>query len=414
MTRTERTYYLVFGLYSLWAWFIAPVYPLFLQSRGLDPLEVNLVLATYLIVVFAFEVPTGAVADVLGRKFSFLLSCAMRTVAFGLYAMADGFTDCVVAEIIDGIGTTLATGALDAWAVDGMRSEGDDRPVDRFFARGQMLARAVMIVGGVVCAYLAAVDFAIPWWLASAGFGSTGVIAALTMHEPPIRSAAEGRDNVYKAMREGFAAVRGVPALVLVCALTGASFFALVPAHMLWQPHLSALSGEGIWLVGWLWVALNLAALGGSALLRLLDRFDRGRVLAIAALWRGCLLGFAATATSFAPALSGWLLQEVTSGLSEPVLQAWMNEHVSADRRATVLSIRSMAGTLGGGLGLIAIGFVARDHGARAAWAVSAVLVLLSAPAYLLLSRLKAPVVPAGSIAVPVEPVAAKVIPPAI
>ena len=130
MTRTERTYYLVFGLYSLWAWFVAPVYPLFLRSRGLDALEVNLVLATYLIVVFAFEVPTGALADVLGRRFSFLLSCMLRTVAFGLYAVADGFLDCAIAEIVDGVGTTLASGALDAWAIDGMRAEGDPGPFD--------------------------------------------------------------------------------------------------------------------------------------------------------------------------------------------------------------------------------------------------------------------------------------------
>jgi predicted MFS family arabinose efflux permease len=91
-----------------------------------------------------------------------------------------------------------------------------------------------------------------------------------------------------------------------------------------------------------------------------------------------------------APALGGWLLQETSFGLTEPVMQAWMNEHVPADRRATVLSIRSMVGTLGGGAGLIAIGFVARDQGIPAAWMVSAMLFLASAPAYLLLERFAA------------------------
>jgi MFS family permease len=414
MTRTERTYYLVFGLYSLWAWFVAPVYPLFLRSRGLDALEVNLVLATYLLVVFAFEVPTGALADVLGRRFSFLLSCMLRTVAFGLYAVADGFLDCAIAEIVDGVGTTLASGALDAWAIDGMREEGDPGPFDRFFARAQMLVRAVMIVGGVACAYLASVDFATPWWVGSAGFAATGLVAALAMREPEVRSPPESRTNVYRTMRVGFASVGAAPVLMLVCALTAITFFALVPAHMLWQPHLAALSGEGIWLIGWLWVALNFAGLAGSVVLRLLDAFDRSRVLCVAALWRGGLLAFAAAATTYTPALAGWLLQEVSSGLTEPMLQAWMNERVSADRRATALSIRSMFGTLGGGLGLVAIGFVARDEGARAAWAVSAALVLVTAPAFLLLGRLAAHAVHAETTDVIAEPVPAKVVPPAV
>ena len=417
MTRTERTYYLVFGLYSLWAWFVAPVYPLFLRSRGLDALEVNLVLATYLIVVFAFEVPTGAAADLVGRKVSFLLSCALRAVAFGLYAVAGDFTDCLVAELIDGIGTTLASGALDAWAIDGMREEGDDRPAERFFARAQILVRIVMILGGLACAYLAAVDFALPWWVGAAGFASTGAVAAVAMRERS-RSTAAGvpRRHFVTLMGEGFRAVRGVPVLVLVCVLTGASFFAAIPAHMLWQQRMIDLSGEGVWIVGWLWVALNLAALAGSAVLpRLLERLRRSRVLCLAALWRAVALGFAALAVTLVPALCGWLLQEVSFGFSEPVMQAWMNEHVAADRRATVLSIRSMVGTLGGGAGLVAIGFVARDHGIPAAWMVSAALFLASAPAYLLLERLAAaaPAGPLGGDELPAS-IQAKAAPPAL
>jgi MFS family permease len=115
------------------------MYSLFLLSRGLDLFQINVVLATYLISVFLFEVPTGAVANLAGRKASFLLSCVVRMVAFALYAFADNFAQCVTAEFIDAIGSTLASGALGAWAVDGMRAEGDQRPTDRFFARAQML-----------------------------------------------------------------------------------------------------------------------------------------------------------------------------------------------------------------------------------------------------------------------------------
>lgn len=408
MTRTERTYYLIFGLYSLWAWFIAPVYPLFLRSRGLDALEVNLVLACYLIVVFAFEVPTGAAADLVGRKASFLLACAVRAVAFGLYAVAHDFMDCAVAEVIDGVGTTLASGALEAWAIDGMRADGDERPVESFFVRAQIVARAMMIGGGLVCAYLAAVDFALPWWVATAGFVSTGVVALWQMHEVPLRVIpAAARPSLVTAMSEGFRSVRAAPVLGLVCVLTGASFFAAIPAHMLWQQRMIDLSSQGVWIIGWLWVLLNLAAVCGSALLpRLLERLRREHVLFLSAAWRGMALAFAALAATFYPALGGWLLQEVGFGFSEPVMQAWMNEHVAAERRATVLSIRSMIGTLGGGAGLVVIGVVARDQGIPAAWLVSAALFLVSAPAFLLLGRfaaMKVEVVPLEAAARRVE-----------
>src|SRR5258705_11627336 len=81
MTRTERTFYLLFGSYSLAQFFLAPVYPLFLLSRGLDLLEINLILAIYLITIFVFEVPTGALADTARRRVPFVLGCATRTDA---------------------------------------------------------------------------------------------------------------------------------------------------------------------------------------------------------------------------------------------------------------------------------------------------------------------------------------------
>ena len=127
MTRTERTYYLLTCVWRI-AWSaLGPTYGLFLLDRGLDLLQLNLVLAIYLITICVFEVPTGAIADVFGRKASFLLSCLVRAAAFGLYYFSNSFSEFVVAEVIDAIGTTLATGAFDAWAVDGVRAEGDHR-----------------------------------------------------------------------------------------------------------------------------------------------------------------------------------------------------------------------------------------------------------------------------------------------
>src|SRR5207253_9414352 len=112
MTRTERTFYLLFGSYSLAQFFLAPVYPLFLLSRGLDFPQINLILAIYLITIFVFEVPTGALADVAGRRFSFVLGCATRTAAFVLYARARGSAVCVPYEFNAAVGTTLVGGAL--------------------------------------------------------------------------------------------------------------------------------------------------------------------------------------------------------------------------------------------------------------------------------------------------------------
>lgn len=388
MTRTERLYYLIFGLYTQWGWFMAPVYPLFLLGLGLDLFQMNVVLAIYLTSVFLFEVPTGAVADVFGRKVSFLLSCAVRACAFALYARAESFADCVVAEVLDALGSTLATGALDAWAIDGMRAEGGRTPTHRFFARAQTLSRVVMVVGGVASGYLAMISFRLNWSVAAVGFVATGMLAAILMQETPrTRSTSTTTSEAYwETVRVGVAIVGASRELKLLCVLSFALVFATVPTHMTWPARLREIAGEEVWILGWVWAFINLTAiLGSSVLPHLLARYRREYVLAFSAVWRGGMLLVAALATSFGPVVFGVLLQEAAYGLSEPIFLSWINERIGPEQRATIISVRSMFVTLGGALGLICLGLVARGHGIPAAWTISALVLLLTAPWFLLL-----------------------------
>lgn len=395
MTRTERTYYAVVASWSVWMWFMAPVYPLFLASRGLDLFQVNLVLAIFMISVFLLEVPTGAVADLFGRKVSFVLACFTRMVAFGLYAFAQGFLDCVVAEVIDAAGQALASGALEAWAVDGVRADGDRRPADRMFARGQMLGRTMMIAGGVTAGYVADADLTRPWLVAAAGFGATGVLACLTMREvrPARRPAMRHlHRSLWSTAGEGFALVRASRAVLLLCLLGAAVGFGVMTVSMTWPARMKQLSGEGFWLLGWVWALLSVMAIAGSALAaRFVGHLGRARLLFWAQLSRAVGFAGGALAGGFSPALGGLLLQEAGMGASIPVADAWLNDHVGARLRATVLSVSGMFFTLGGSLGLVCLGLVAEHAGIPAAWLVGALVLALVAPAYLVVGRIPPP-----------------------
>ncbi|MFN8644472.1 MAG: MFS transporter [Candidatus Binatia bacterium] len=390
MTPTERTYYLLTCVYRT-AWSaLGPVYGLFLLDRGLDLLQLNLVLAVYLITTCVLEVPTGAIADVCGRKASFLLSCVVRAAAFGLYYFSNSFLEFVVAEVIDAVGTTLATGAFDAWAVDGVRRDGDERPVDRLFARGQMLGQAMALLGGLLAAKLAERDLALPWLVGCAGFLLCAALGLVLMREAPrAREAAGGRSRSFTAaVVEGLEIVGSAPILRQLCLVTALSAGAAMPAFQMWQPRLSGLAGQGPWLMGWVWALLGLASLVGSAAVPwLLPRLGRARTLALATAWQAVTLACAGAAAGFPLAVSGFLLQQIGFGITEPVLQAWMNEHATAARRATVLSIRSMAFTLGGGSGLIALGWLAQRSDIGVAWMASALIYAAAAPLFLLLRR---------------------------
>ena len=84
------------------------------------------------------------------------------------------------------------------------------------------------------------------------------------------------------------------------------------------------------------------------------------------------------------------LLQEMFFGTTDPMMRAWSNEHATSAQRATVLSVASMFGTLGGSIGLVIIGLVARGYGIPSAWLCSAAFFAVTAPGFLLLGRIAA------------------------
>jgi len=389
MTQTERSYYIVVSLYHASWSFIGPVYTLFLLSRGLDLLQINLVLATYLITAFLFEMPTGAIADVFGRKFSFILSCLVRMCAFLLYSVSTEFEHFLVAEFVDAIGTTLATGALDAWAVDGMRHEGKDGPTDRFFAKAQLLARTLMIVVGIAAGYIAAFGLEIPWLIAAATFLTTAIVAALLMKDDRVRLAAEStasgrvRLGVIATVGEGWSEVQRHAAMRVLCLLTAATAFAMMPALHTWPPRMQALhSEEGYWVMGWIWALLNLATVFASVVVPRLLHLPRAYVIAAATLMRAVMLALAAVSPTLAPAIIGFLLFEFAAGLSEPLMLGWMNQFATPERRATVLSVRQMSFTFGGAVGLVVLGAVALASDIPTAWLVGAATLVFTAVAF--------------------------------
>jgi MFS family permease len=80
-----RTYMALAGLYTLAASLIWSVNTLFLLDAGLSIGEVFLANALFSVGMVAFEIPTGVVADTLGRRVSYLTSVAVLASSTVLY-----------------------------------------------------------------------------------------------------------------------------------------------------------------------------------------------------------------------------------------------------------------------------------------------------------------------------------------
>src|SRR6202047_1972683 len=176
-----RRYFTVWSVYSLANGSLFGVYTLFFPGRGLNQSEMNSVLATYFAVTFLTDIPTGAFADALGRRRSFVLGCLIRVTAFMIYFFAHAYPIFLVAESIDGIGTTFCNGAIDAWGVDALDEAGFAGLKDRLFSRISQLTTIGFMVSAIIGAYIADIDIAWPWLCGAAGDVIAAVIGGLLL-----------------------------------------------------------------------------------------------------------------------------------------------------------------------------------------------------------------------------------------
>lgn len=401
VSRIERTYGALMASYNMSWSFTAPVYPLFLLAAGLDLLQINLVLATYFLTSFCFEVPTGAVADVFGRRISFLASCAVRAAAFTLYFFADSFLVFLVAEAVDAIGQTLASGALEAWAVDAARREDGPPRTDRLLARGFGVASAAMIVSGLAGAYLGSIALRIVWLAGAAGFVATGAIAAVTMREewPPAGAPERVRAALGPQLWRGVRTVARSPLLAGIAGLTALGGFAQMPVLHYWPVRIDAVAGAPTWVLGWAWVLFAGLGLVGSQLVpRLVATWGRGGVATGVQLLRAASVLVAARAIGIRGTVGGLAGHAVGMGAMIPLVSAWVNDQVEEAERATVLSVIAAAFTIGGASGLVVLGVVARTAGIAAAWTAAAFVFVGCAVGFACLARAQRPGMAGGKV----------------
>ena len=169
-TSIQRVYLgLLFGN-TLAASFIWGINTIFLLDAGLANLEACAANALFSAGMVLFEVPTGIVADTVGRRASYLLGTVTLTASTFLYVflwqIEAPLWQWAIASMLLGLGFTFFSGAVEAWLVDALDHAEYQGSLEQVFGRGQMVSGAAMLGGSVLGGVIAqATSLGVPFLL---------------------------------------------------------------------------------------------------------------------------------------------------------------------------------------------------------------------------------------------------------
>jgi MFS family permease len=178
-----KTYVTFSFLLSLAHAFFFATYQLFLASRGMNLLEINLINMFFMAGVFLLEVPTGAFADIFGRKKSVVAGCFALSLSMLVYFIGNNFWTFVIAELIGALGLTFLSGALEAWVVDALAFHGYDGELSHVFRRETYATQIGIIFGSLAGGYLGERDLALPWLASAISTFAVGCFAMFALKE---------------------------------------------------------------------------------------------------------------------------------------------------------------------------------------------------------------------------------------
>lgn len=347
-------------------------YVLFLQRHGLDLFQVNLVNFCFFVTLFACEIPTGAFADVFGRKPSFLAACALWAVGLLAYGFSTSMWQFIASELILAVGATFFSGAFDAWYVDSIAYHGQESELQRFLSQKEQLSRWVGIVAMLFGAALAGVDMRLPWFIGSFSMVLAFVVAILWMREDYFvkkpTSKNHGLTEIKRTAKVSIEYGLKNPAIRFLILVGTFQMFAMQPANMFWAPYYNGFTSSFL-VIGMIRVAMQLAIIAGakSSSWYVAKFVDYKKAILVAQMLIAVSLSVSG-APWLAMSFGFFLTHEAGRGLFSPIKDKYLHSNITSSERATVSSFESLFNHLGGAVGLLAAGLVGKFGGIPLSW----------------------------------------------
>lgn len=323
---------------------LMPVIVPFFESKNLDMNQVYLLQAIFAFSVFVCEVPSGYIADLLGRKNTILVSSFFSAIGFSLFPLASGFYTLAVAEVILGVCVSLFSGTDTSLIYDTLNATGSKQAQIKILGKSlfyMALGEGTAALLASLCIYFVSVNNLA--WI-SAAFSWIPFFIALRFVEPP-RATMSKTDHWgnFRYIFEGLFK----QSIILNLIILNIIFYSVSTLFAVWmyQKYWGDI-GIPILYFGYLWAISNFVV---AAAAKYAHKVEKAVGSVFILLIIGILPVVAYMGVGLTEGVVGiffCLLFQICRGLYQVIFKDALNKRVTGDFRATANSVAQMGGRI--------------------------------------------------------------------
>lgn len=315
---------------------------LFFYLRYLDFKQIAIITAIHVIASNLFEIPTGAFADLYGRKRAIFLSFLVCSFVMFTYPLATIFWLFVFLEVISGVTNALLSGSLEALVYDTLKETKEETRYNKVVANMQSLSWIGLFISAIAGGYVYKYWFGTPWILQGVVFGIAAIATTLWLKEPRIDTEKYNlKMMLYQnviGFRELFRNTK-IAQTTIIFMILGAGYFIAGKILGISQAKEYGLDASGVGLL--FAVGYIISALASQIFVKLSNRFGSNKLLIltiiillgsfVSAKFVGITLGSVLIILRISSSTTFWNIQSST-----------LNPLIESKNRATTLSTFSL------------------------------------------------------------------------
>lgn len=194
---------IAYTLSFLWrSWFWLGIwifyYLRFTDYAGIGFLE-TLMMATATI----GEIPTGAIADMVGKRKAVILSFVLGAMGNVIMALAQNYPMLVLSIVTMTLGSAFYSGSLEALVYDSLKENNEENRYQKVVGRMNSMQNAGMAVAGIVGGLLYQIHVSLPFLMVGVTY-MIGIIVAWRLSEPNIDTEKYSWSKFLAQNKQGF------------------------------------------------------------------------------------------------------------------------------------------------------------------------------------------------------------------
>lgn len=322
------------------------VWVLYMGWRGLPLWQIGITEGVFHITSFLFEVPSGALADLAGRKNVMIWGRALAAVSSVILLFSTELWQFLIGFSISAVSYNLNSGSEEALVYDSMKMLGKEESYIRVNGRLNMLIEIssgiAVFLGGVLAekSYLTC-------YAAAAVVAVISIVPALFLTEPKIVKDTESKKKVTwkEHFKTSIRIVRENPAVwkILLYYPVVETFYAVV--FFYGQQYYAEAGLRRIQISMLMLVTGICSCLGALHSEKILQRFG-AKVKYMVSLAMGISIFFV-SGNRLVVSIAAFLVAGYVNSLIYPIASAALNELIPSEQRATIISIDSMCFSIG-------------------------------------------------------------------